>query len=446
MSTIDINNTQSNTDIINACLLRKNKKITELNINKECSGIVDLLAIPTDYNKIKAIYFMAGNITQIINIPANITMISASNNKINTIDQFPESIEHIILDNNLFKDTINLSNYIYLKHLNLANNRLVHVIDLPKMIQYLNVEHNLIQELFLTNIVLLSTLYCEYNPNLIIYNSPDTIVNSNYPPNIIFKTTIRSNDTNTDNTNLDYDDISRQDLTEYKNKLSEYFELRNKYMDKLQKNKQKTNNKNILPNCINCNKPGMLFSGLNNKYTASCGNEIPCNWKLIIHRGKYHYFRDILSEAINALEDVKEKIIKQKMDTLFGYISESTSAELFDKQVAFYKSSTEILNRYMDLYINYYSNPHKNEIIQQKQQKIQQLLVTINDELGNNNFDEAVLLQVNEILPLKKYIQKLTYEYMAIPIIDNKMYLHQDQVTLDKHEINIGQRPSFNTK
>ena len=118
MSTIDINNTQSNTDIINACLLCKNKKITELNINKECSGIVDLLAIPTDYNKIKAIYFMAGNITQIINIPANITMISASNNKINTIDQFPESIEHIILDNNLFKDTINLSNYIYLKHLN----------------------------------------------------------------------------------------------------------------------------------------------------------------------------------------------------------------------------------------------------------------------------------------------------------------------------------------
>lgn len=444
---METNEQTINTDIIKACLKGKiKKKTTELNITDKCVGTVDLaIIVSLGYDNIKRIIFGEGTISKLINIPASVISISAANNNIDSINDFPESIETIILENNNLSGKLNLSNYIYVKHLNVAGNQLTEIIELPKLIQYLNITQNLIGELYLTNCIILSTLYCEYNPNLIVYNSPDSIVDSKYPPNIIFRTELNYNES--EDKSSRYEDHSRQDMTEYKEKLENYFRLHKHYMDAVKRNKilaaeSKNKTTYALPLCINCQKPGMRFSGLNNKYTASCGADIPCNWKLVIHRGKYHYFRDVLNEAISELEQVKEKIIIQKMDTLFGYISDAKSAELFEKHVEFYKSSTEIVNKYLTLYMKYYSNPHNNEIIQQKQKKIQQLLVTINEQLGNRQLEDAVTTQVTEIMPLKKFIQKLNYEYMAIESESGIIYLHEDQVSIDKQEINLGERPN----
>jgi len=196
-----------------------------------------------------------------------------------------------------------------------------------------------------------------------------------------------------------------------------------------------------MPKCIGCSRNvGMLFSGKNQKYMATCGDTIkPCDLKIVLHRGDNYNFRDTMEEMINTLEETRANIIQQKMDTLFNYISEDKSAELFKKQLTAFQNISKQVEKNRKMYEDMYFNPQKKEIIQHKKKKIQEIIMEIQDHLNNNEMDEVVKKQ-NDIKGISQYIQRENYEFMEVWVDSKEDYiLEQQPVIYSKLEINHGE-------
>ena len=138
--------------------------------------------------------------------------------------------------------------------------------------------------------------------------------------------------------------------------INQYFKLkreyREMYKDKKQKQKKQNNKRNIKQNadivlpCVRCRKKGGTeFTNKDRIYYAKCGNpdktcfEIKVlMWNNVINLEK-NYIK------IKNSEDVKkEVIIRQKMDTFFGYTDQTNSAEAFKKQIEkFVKENSKLL-------------------------------------------------------------------------------------------------------
>jgi hypothetical protein len=340
-------------------LKKKKKNITELTITAPLYGNLNLsLLYENGFTKIEILRFGEGYLTTLTNIPPSINKLIVSNQLLNKIE-LPDDIEHLEIENNLFVGEFSLKTQRRLKYINVSFNKIKtfgknDLNLLPETLEELYCHHNLLQNLYLGTCPKLRILHCEYNPKLKIYDIPDTVVDIQLP-----EKAIQLDDNKDDNDNEN----------EYLESLQKYFQIKDKYEISLKKNKKT----NVLPKCYGCKRNvGMIFSGKNQKYTARCGdNTKPCDWKIILHRGDNNVLRDTLKEMRETLEETKENIIRQKMDTLFDYISEEKSAELFKKHLSLFKINLEMVNKYQSLYEDMYFNVEKQELLQQKKKKIQ---------------------------------------------------------------------------
>jgi hypothetical protein len=140
----------------------------------------------------------------------------------------------------------------------------------------------------------------------------------------------------------------------------------------------------VKPACIHCKRPvGTIFSNrIDNKYTILCGdNENPCKLNVQIFNGGGTYFEDLLYTFRDHLDEIKVRIIRQKLDTIFSYVSEEKSIELFKKELQTYNSDSNIYKELLDVYTDYYHNKQnkekaikKNQIIFGLNEKVQLLM------------------------------------------------------------------------
>jgi len=175
----------------------------------------------------------------------------------------------------------------------------------------------------------------------------------------------------------------------------------------------------------------------------------PCDWKIVIHRGENVSFLPFLQEIREHLEETKSNIIRQKMDTLFDYISDEKSAELFKKYLNYFETNTELVEKYTSLYKDIYFNEEKRENIQRKQASIQEKLKEVLEHLSDNGISEATRIQFEEIQPMAKYIQSQMYADMSIQVRfvsksdkDPEFRLCQSEIVPAQMEINIGEKVS----
>jgi len=171
---------------------------------------------------------------------------------------------------------------------------------------------------------------------------------------------------------------------DYIEALNEYFKIKADYEKKLLSIKrtiyQNTPNKkkahkliaDVKPKCIYCNRPvGTLFSHKNNRYIAVCGDaRSPCNLNIEIFNGtgsNIIYNLELFKEGIDAL---KEHIILQKLDTLFNYVSEESSIQLFKKQLGEFNENSELYKEFLDIYTQLFDNPEKREQLRQKNEMV----------------------------------------------------------------------------
>ena len=168
---------------------------------------------------------------------------------------------------------------------------------------------------------------------------------------------------------------------------------------------------------------------------------------------------------LEEIEEMKEKFIRHKLDTVFEYIAEKDSARLFEKELKLYQSTSEQVNQLLDIYNDKYFNEQKHETIQQKQIQIQEKLLLVKEALANHDIEQAVRIQHEDIAPLAKAIQRDSYEITKIVSVAKEKgliveqetsdsvelthYLVQQEISMEKLDANLGENPSveqFGTK
>jgi hypothetical protein len=158
------------------------------------------------------------------------------------------------------------------------------------------------------------------------------------------------------------------------------------------------------------------------------------------------------------VDDSKEQIVRQKLDTLFDYVADKVAAEKFKKELDTYNLESTIFNETLQSHNEkYYSKP-KRDLIAEKTEEINKLLAQhdtiINDYKQNmDNIEllrDAVRLQIREITPeienlrrLKNELNEVIVEINTVGnIYDITSTLVQRKVTLVNTDVSIEEPPS----
>ena len=175
--------------------------------------------------------------------------------------------------------------------------------------------------------------------------------------------------------------MSDDSLKSYYDELTEYYKLKNKYVDIKQKkitelignklldyNQKKQTLAKYRPKCINCKADGgTIFTETPELFRASCGNSVkPCSLDLSIKRKKFVEINDKLLKSSNAVINYKKSIISTKLDFLFNYIEEEKAVELFETLKVQLNDSQESYNNLVNLYNSITDNEELKALIFEK--------------------------------------------------------------------------------
>jgi hypothetical protein len=222
--------------------------------------------------------------------------------------------------------------------------------------------------------------------------------------------------------------------------LKEYYSLKKKYElqinkkkkpiirdEKLSKLEKKKQISKIQKKCINCNKlGGTIFERKGHILSAVCGNtKEPCNLKIEINRGVFKDLRKIVNYLKNDNENIKSKIIVNKLDLLFNYKTEEEVVSEFNELKDEYKTSSGVTDKLKDVYLNIINNTNNleklklaNETLYQQKEELRNLAKEFDETQRPAYIKEMVEKYVNFIQPLTQNIRDLKYRKQNIECSD----------------------------
>jgi hypothetical protein len=420
--------------------------ITEIHTEYSLYGDLDLSILEQrGFRNIRNIIFHAGNITSLTGFPKELVKIECDNQLLITLDGLPTNMIQIHCSHNYLK-TISLGKLSRLEILVCNHNNISDFDEFPATLRELQCNDNSIIQLDLFGLKRLKQLQCSNNRLLAIKNLPmslNKLVMENNPMAVIEHIAR--------NTRKEYDTTSKINTeAEFNEKINEYFQLKNKYEETILAKKRavyhtalKTGKMNatigvakVKKYCVNCNNVGgSVFTLINNKWTAYCAATNPCNLNISLARGYNFYFYDTLMEYKDKVQDVKNKFILQKMNILFGYLTEKNGSVNFKNMLEKYNNIAQTYVELTQKYDELYNNKSKHELIIKKQEGIydilQQLRTTMDEIHGltDKNSQEANELRIlirnynQEATNRSNLLQKLRYSWMEVEIretIDEK--------------------------
>ena len=430
-------------------------RIDSIIIQEPLYGDIDLSVIKDNFHLVKKIIFAEGQITSISNIPEGIEFFEISKNLIFSIEDLPSSLIHLNVSYN-YLSTIDVSNLSKLKILNISHNQITNIENISNKIEEIHCEFNKIQYLNLQGLDVLKKLNISNNTITVIENLPENIVEFTMEntPSIEFRNSVGDIPINKDN-GEDLDNIRKNN--NYIESLNDYFRIKQQYQAKLhgmkkkayesEKNKRLAKRKamNVKAKCIHCKRAvGTIFANRKNRYIAICGDTIsPCKLNIEIFNGSctnLYYTLDIFNTDI---DELKDNIIRQKLDTLFNYVTEEESIKLSKKQLKVFNEDSILYKELLDRYNSLYNNNETRELIAKKSEKIYTLLENSNSlineykKTGNDEFLKmAMQIQVNEIKPEIRNMRMLKNEVMEMTD-DGVLFTYP--VLLSKIVYNVGE-------
>tara|TARA_Y100000389_G_scaffold179426_1_gene193457 strand:+ start:12934 stop:13746 length:813 start_codon:yes stop_codon:yes gene_type:complete len=248
-----------------------------------------------------------------------------------------------------------------------------------------------------------------------------------------------------------------------------YYSLKNKYDEKLfdkkrkiikntslSKKKKKQLISNLMPGCINCNQKGKtLFTQKDNILIAQCqasksDGSKGCNLDIQIDRGdveQIFVLNKFMNEEVN---DYREKIIKTKLDLLFGYIDESNALTRFTEEKQELQETQSEKNNLLIEFNKIVENKDNKKEIEELKVDIFVLIEGIKKNLEENNIFDAIDIYINQLMSQlkdlrnKKYVKNeilcndgLTPNSKCGKETDGKYYLIQEPFNLKTTEIEL---------
>lgn len=440
----------------------------EIHITTPLHGDLDLGVLKEKgYESLQSIMIDApsgdGEITDLKNIPYKLKKFKCTNQMITSLDLWLPLAEELVLDGN-YLETLDLRTLVTLKVLKCNNNRLKKITSPPKTLEEIYINNNQIKVLDLKELSNLRILYCVNNPGIKLVNVPRTSLDLKIDEH--FRNEVDFVEEKEDES---YAASSpSQSLLihrDYKESLSEYFKLKSQYEKKkrdlmnaaFEKGKTLKQKKNlareVVAPCIKCKRHvGTIFEQNNTHYIAICGSKTkPCELKIELYRGSYDPLDDLIDLYQENIEQTKETIISQKLDTLFNYVSEEKSVKAFKKKLEDYNFDSAFYKKLLDKYHELHGSDYKRELVKQKVGNIYNLKTHMNTLLDEyvKTQNKVVLktimdVYVKEYLPEIHNLRKINYEVMEMNEVgeDSGVYqLFQRDTKLSRDEYLLGEAP-----
>lgn len=448
------------------------KSLDVLQIREELHGDLDF-SILKDYEigNIKSILLNKGEITSIIGLPENLIILECVHNLLENLENIPSTLENLNISYN-YLEILNLSNLNVLQNLNISHNNFENIENIPITLTEFICNNNNIKSLNLNGLKYLKKLNISNNPITIIENLPEEITHfiMENTPSIEFRNSsseLISKYTDIIDKDSELDEIEKEENQKknYKESLFEFFRLKQEYEQNLRKIKRDTYRReptkrmgrlavlSLKPKCINCKRPvGTIFSKrIDNKYTILCGDTSnPCNLNFQIFNGGYVNFLDFINILKDELNINKEAIIRQKLDTIFSYISEEKSIEIFKNELESYNMNSKIYKEYLNIYEEYYHSSQKKEFIQKKNNKIfllnEKIKGLLDEYIKTKNYEflkTAVKIQIEEIYPEvrnRSMLENEIRELDSYELSKNEQISKQEIFTLIKFPVDISKK------
>ena len=433
-----------------------NKQTNTIQIREPLHGDVDFSNLREfGFGNIQTIEFSEGEITNITGLPENLKKLICPKNLLFKLDGLPKKLTHLNLERNHIS-SLDLLDLNELEVLNISFNQFAKIDDLSPSLLELYCQNNLLTFLDLHGLAQLKTLNVSDNKITVIENLPESVVTLlvDNNPSIEFRNTeVVPKPSDSD---ITYED-NEQKLN-YQSALHEYFKLKQKYEDKTYSMKRAAYDKGktkkekreavlkVKPQCVKCGRGvGTIFAKKNNRFTAICGDtKNPCKLDIQIFTGEYNPIQYLLVEMKEEVEDFKEAIIRQKLDTLFNYMDESESIERFKKEIEGFNDVNVLYKELNDKNNELYHNRDKKDLIDKKESDIfvliEQIRVLIAEYKKTGEHEilkTAVQKQVEELLPEVRNLRMLQYE--VLEMVDDTLI--KQPVTLAKSENTFSEPP-----
>lgn len=437
-----------------------NPQISDIIIQESLSGDLNFEVLKEcNFTNITSLQFSRGNITSLKNIPEGITKLVCEDNLLVEIENLPVSIVELNVSGNGIK-RIELDHLSNLKELNISKNQFSSLNRLPKDLETLKCENNGLKLLDLEGIENLKVLHCSNNPLLIIEHFPESVTDLQMENNPLTEINrLQSKDQDNEG-----EENSGEQHRDYMESLHTYFELKKDYNKMVYTMKKEVFNKakskkvakklmaQLKPKCINCNRPvGSLFTSKDRTYFAKCGDSIqPCNFDIQIYAGEYGNIDFLLEDLQREVKNIKENIIKQKLDTLFNYITENESIIIFKKQLEEFTQANMFLKELVDEYHNIFFNEERKEKIQKKmesisriQERFDDLIIKYKQSDNRELLKDAMTIYISELKPEIDNLQLIKYDTIELNSGDNEseFELFQKEYRLEKLDFTFGSYP-----
>lgn len=420
------NNAQS---LFEEIIANSDKSDNVLDVNTSLSGDLDLSLMKSDkYKHIDEITFSQGKITSIVHVPNTVKKLNIPHNILLSIDELPNQLKEL----NICGNSIKILDLSYLKNLEVLKCGENHMEELvlPKELKELYIESNNIKYLNARDFPQLKKLNIENNSLLIIDNFEILSLEKFETKNNPLLTSGRSSG--------EEEEKDNEKKVDYMECLNKYFQYKSLY-----ENDPKHR-------CIKCKrKCGTIFSNADIHYTAICGSQSdPCKLNIKLYRGEYKDNSALVNSMRTAIEQDKESIIRQKMDTIFSYISEAESAKLFQEKMESYTENSELYKLALDDYNNIVDSFEKKKKIADKtklyfefKHSMKTLLEKYTETNNRKSLKSAMDVYVNNLMPCAEMLQTLKYPIMEVDNENGIYQLRQYELLNSDREISVEDAP-----
>ena len=470
-----INENNTAQDELEGILSRLNPNTKQLVFSTPLHGNIDFAILNRlGFRNIELISFEEpGEITAITNLPKSLHVLKCHNQLLIGLYELPTGLKELHCDYNYLTE-FSGEKVKGLVKLHISHNRLEKLDSLSDNLEELYCTNNRLQLLNLDGLSNLKVLHVSENPTLVIEHVPEGLVEFKSDNNAF---AVVKYDTaaepGADTAIGKMNEVHAEQKIDYLEALNIYFMLKKNYEEAVfsakraaylsakTKSAAKRQIALIKPKCINCRKPGgTIFEHKDDKYTAVCGvQELhnKCNLNIQLYGGHFSDEESLLYIFKKAVDEVKEKIVRQKLDTLFDYVSDKVAAERFKKEVDNYSFESSIYNEILQSYNEKHYSKTKQDAITEKTEAINGLIEQYNsimDDYKNNPENnellrDAIRLQIRTITPEMENLRRLKNELNEVIVdIDNvgntfniKSSLVQRKVTLANIDVTLEEPP-----
>jgi hypothetical protein len=374
-------------------------------------------------------------------LPASLHYLNLSYNQIRTWNTpFPQQLTTLILSYNVLEQIES---------------------SLPSSLVTLECDNNALKRLDLSCAVKLTTLHCRNNPLLTIECVPQSVIELKHDCSPFVDVTYSSDDHQTS---------KKQQTVSFRKKqfdhrvcLLRYFELKSKFDEECQRGRRETFERVLLrsgkaaavnaarrlqKHCVNCRGTGgTVFERVSGHYRARCGNrERPCDLQIDLFMGDGYSLSTLLEEFGEHVEEMKETILRQKMDTLFGFLDKEQSSELFAKHKKEFTELTENQKEFqqqVDQRWNRRVDLQRLEQLYALRQSVKRNLDQWHAKGLREHLSAAMVEHVKHLLPLSLELQRIRYPEMLVERGGENDHdvLVQRGVLIDQDTVYLGEGP-----